>query len=213
MKKIFLTFFILSFLIISISEVNAAQEVVFRWEKNNFREGESVNIELYQNFDEKYNFTIVSDVVKECWVINDYYSENKIVCRSDKGLCKSIEPINYRYIKCKTWDLYEQNDGERPVLLYEYENEWGRENGVYQAQPIRIEKWTGKITSAGPFMTALIASLVVILIIIGIIYLIGDRIKSFLKRGRKETYNRDLREVKEQIGKKGEVFNNFVVIY
>lgn len=193
----------------------ASPEAVFRWESSTVKEGETGYIEFYQNFKQPYNFTVISDLVEECWVINDYYDENKVVCRSEMGLCKSMELIEYQYVKCKTWNIYREDAGKKAVLFYEYENDWGRQNGVYQTQALKVPIWTGKIIAAGPFMTGLIASMIVIVIILVIIYFAGSYLVSWFRDvgSERESYQEELQTVKEQIGKKGQVFPNCTVIY
>ncbi|UCG95076.1 MAG: hypothetical protein JSV92_03460 [archaeon] len=195
--------------------VSASPEVVFQWEDSVVEEGEIAYINLYQNFEHDYNFTIISELVDECWVIKDYYDENKVVCRSENGLCKSIQPLDYKYIRCKTWNVYPVNGGERAILFYEYGDEQGRQQGIYQTRELFIPTWGEKFVASGPFMLAIIAALVVIAIVLGIIYLAGSSIASWAREwGNPETGSyEELKAVKNQIGSKGEFFSNCVVIY
>lgn len=194
--------------------VNASPEAIFQWD-NSPEEGEKAYINFYQNFEHEYNFTIISDMVDECWVVNDYYDENKVVCRADNGLCKSIEPLNYKYIRCKTWEVYPVNSGEKAVLFYEYTDGMERQQGVYQTRELRVPAWEEKLVAFGPLMVALIAILVVIGIILVLIYFVGGSMVSWIREwSRPETSSyEELRGIKDQIGDKGEIFNNCIVIY
>jgi len=213
-KRILIIFGALLVLSAFFPFVKADAEAIFQWESDNIKDGEVAYLDFYQNFEKPYNFTIVSDLVDECWITKDYHDENRIVCRSELGLCKSLEPIEHKYIKCKTWNIYREDNGKKAILLYEYEDEWGRQNGIYQTQGIRIPTLTGKIISTGPFMIALIASLVVLIIILILVYFIGGYLISWLRDLRTETSSyEELKTVKEQIGKKGQIFPNCIVIY
>ncbi len=213
-KKIMLILGFFLLLLAFLPFVKAGPEAIFQWEENRVERGEATYIEFYQNFKQPYNFTIISDLVEECWVINDYYDENKVVCRSDAGLCKSLELLDYQYIRCKTWDICEQDSGKKAILFYEYENDWGRQQGIYQTQELNVPKWTGKIVATGPFMIAVIASIAVILIILAIIYFAGSSLASWFREwGRDTNSYEELQNVKKQIGKKGEIFSNCIVIY
>ena len=203
------------FFIILVPMVSASPEAIFQWEDRNIEEGETAYIEFYQNFEMPYNFTIISDIIDECWVVKDYYDENKVVCRNDNGLCKSIQQIDKKYVRCSVDEVKKSYEGEKAILFYEYEDEWGRQNGVYQTKELEIKDWSAGITNTGPFMIAIIASLVVIVIILGIIYFAGSNIATWIKdmgNSNVDTYQ-ELKDVKSRIGKKGEVFTNCTVIY
>lgn len=192
----------------------ASPEAVFDWEDKKVDDGSKAYINFYQNFKQEYNFTIISDLVEECWVVKDYYDENRIVCRSENGLCRSIQPVNYQYVRCKTWNVYGLDNGKKATLFYEYEDDYGRKQGIYQTQELAIPGWTDKVTAAGPFMIALIAALVVVIIALVIIYFAGSAIVSRMRdTGEKTDSYRELKNVKDQIGSKAEVFNNCIVIY
>ncbi len=204
---------ILGVLLLSVS-VLASPEVVFQWEKNGLEPESEGYIVFYQNFKQPYNFTVISDLVEKCWVIKDYKDEDRVVCRSENGLCSSLEPLTYQFIKCKTRVLKEEDDGERVVLFYEYGNHT-RHQGVYQTEPLRIITLSKKIVAFGPVMIALVALIVFIVIILGIIYFAGNSIVSWInsmKYSKPDSFE-ELKEIKEQIGKKGEVFTNCIVIY
>jgi|GEM_PF-1808592 len=195
--------------------VEASPEVIFQWEDNSVEEGKIAYIEFYQNFRQPYNFTIISDLVEECWVIKDYYSENRIICRSESGLCQSIQPLDYQYVKCKTWEINDVDNGKKAILFYEYAENGERQQGVYQTQALTVPGWTEKIVAFGPLMIALIASIVVILIILVIIYFLGNSLVSWFRewnQNETDSYE-ELKEVKNQITKKSDVFSNCVVIY
>ncbi len=194
---------------------NASPEAVFDWDQATVEEGKTAYINFYQNFKQDYNFTIISDLVEECWVVKDYYDENRIVCRSENGLCKSIQPVDYQYIRCKTWNIYGLDNGNKATLFYEYEDDYGRKQGIYQTQELAVPGWADKVTAAGPFMIALIAALVVVVIVLAIVYFAGSGIASRLgKLGEGETDSyQELKNVKDQIGGKAEVFSNCIVIY
>ena len=203
------------FFIILVPMVSASPEAIFQWEDRNIEEGETAYIEFYQNFEMPYNFTIISDIIDECWVVKDYYDENKVVCRNDNGLCKSIQQIDKKYVRCSVDEVKKSYEGEKAILFYEYEDEWGRQNGVYQTKELEIKDWSAGITNTGPFMIAIIASLVVIVIILDIIYFAGSNIATWIKdmgNSNVDTYQ-ELKDVKSRIGKKGEVFTNCTVIY
>jgi len=202
------------FFSLSISAVMASPEAVFQWERNGVEPGKATYINLYQNFKEPYNFTIISDLVKECWVIKDYSDENRIVCRSENGLCKSLEPINYQYIKCETKEISEKDEGKRAILFYEYDKE-GRRHGIYQTDVLRVNLWWKTVKAAGPFMIALIAIIIVVAFVVAIIYFGGSSLAAWFRElGRPETETlEELKSIKSQIGKKGEVSSNCIVIY
>ncbi len=203
-----------AFLFLSfVASVKAGPEVVFQWENAEVEEEETAYINLYQNFKEPYNFTIISDLVKECWVVKDYYDENKVVCRSEDGLCRSIETLDYQYVRCSTWDIYTEDSGEKAIFFYEYENDMGRQHGIYQTQALIVPTWTGKIVAAGPFMAGIIATLAVLAIILVIIYFAGSYVVSWAREMKSETQTyEELQTVKDQIGKKGQVFSNCIVV-
>lgn len=195
--------------------VRASPEAVFEWDEETVEEGKTAYINFYQNFKYDYNFTIISDLVEECWVVKDYYDENRVVCRSENGLCRSIQPLDYQYIRCKTWNIYGLDGGQKATLFYEYEDEWGRKQGIYQTQELFVPGWAEKVTGAGPLMIALIASLIVLVIVLAIIYFAGSTLASWLgKLGESETESyQELKNVKNQIGSRAEVFSNCIVIY
>lgn len=193
----------------------ASPEAVFEWEEEAVEEGKTAYINFYQNFKQDYNFTIISEIIEECWVVKDYYDENRIVCRSENGLCKSIQPVDYQYIRCKTWNVYSLDNGEKATLFYEYEDEYGRKQGIYQTHELVVPGWADKITATGPMMIALIAALVVVVIVLAVIFFAGSSLVSWLGRlGEGDTGSyRELKAVKDQIGSKAEVFSNCIVIY
>ena len=64
-------------------------------------------------------------------------------------------------------------------------------------------------------MIALIAIIIVVALVVAIIYFGGSSLAAWFREiGRRETETlEELKSIKSQIGKKGEVFSNCIVIY